>query len=244
MRPFGIVRTEALTLWLNTTGRELASYGDLSYDDFSFNNFECEWQRKSWEIFGDEWHVPHFCSLGDWGCNITDVLLDSRLDNLSFGVEPEQSFLYRYYTRFMLLTVEMINDFVDILLLAELSTGTKTDRKNSLSHAIADVNELTNLINSLCKHKADKADGGHIHFHNHHLPVWFEDCGLAHPFKAPISQDKAIQSAPDGIIVPSLVMLTQVIIDGYQTIDTHFEADANRFTAFCKRHGKNYVDPV
>ena len=238
---FGIVRNKALNLWLTGTRRKLTPHRNLRYDDFSFNDYECKWQQRSWSIHGDEWHVSHFCSLGEWASNITDTLDDVRFDMFTFQDEKDKSFLYRHYTRYMLIVLEMINDFVDMLKLAELNLGNKTQRKSSLS-SITDVNELTNLINSLCKHKADTRDGNHIHFHNHHLPIWFEDLGQPHSFQSPLSRFQAIQAHPDGILIPSIVDLTQIIIDAYKTLETHFMNDAAKFNVFASKYGTQYGD--
>jgi len=222
------------------TGRKLIQHRDMNHDDFSFNNYECKWQQNSWGIHGDNWHTPHFCSLGEWASNVTDMLDDRRFDKFTFQDDKDKALLYRHYTRFMLVILEMINDFVDMLILVELSTASKTQRKNSLSSVI-DVNELTNLINSLCKHKADKRDENHIHFHNHHLLLWFEDLGQQHPFKSPISRQKPIQVQPDGILIPSIVILTQLIIDGYETLDILFRDEPTKFSVFTAKYGAHYV---
>jgi hypothetical protein len=238
---FGYVRNKALNLWLTGTGRKLIPHRNLRYDDFSFNDYECKWQQLSWNINGDEWHVSHFCSLGEWASNITDILDDGRFDMFTFQNGKDKSFLYRHYTRYMLLVLEMINDFVDILKLADINLASKTQRKNSLS-TITDVNELTNFINSACKHKADERNGKHIHFHNHHLPIWFEDIQQPHPFHSPISRFQAIQVHPDGILIPSIVDLTQIIIDGYKVLDYHFLNAPNKFSEFASKHGAQYSE--
>lgn len=240
---FGVVRKRTLNLWLTNTGRKLVRHRNLHYDDFSFNDFECKWQQRSWAINGEEWHVPHFCSIGEWACNITDMLDDARLDAFTFQDEMDKPFLYRYYTRYMLVILEMINDFVDMLVLINPNSGNKTQRKNSLSLR-TNVNELTNFINSLCKHKADTRDGNHIHFHNHHLPIWFEDLGPNQSFQYPLSCCQAIQAHPDGILIPSLMVLTQVIIDGYKKLESCFVNDPTKFNTFTNKYGAPYTEPI
>lgn len=232
---FWMVRGAALQLWLNQTGRNVYRLEDgTPVDDYAYGHFECKWQLDAGRIMGDGWHVPYFCSLGDWAGNITDLLTDDRYDPLSFGTdEIQDQLLFRYYTRFMLVVSELITDFREFLKLTNLS-----DRKHSNSRlsSTLDIGNLLNYINSVCKHKVTQ-EGKHkddtkLHQCNHHLPLSFEDSGVQSGFNLPFHVKKAPTGIPDGIVVPALSSLVQVVLDGYCELDKGFQSDRQKFKDF------------
>jgi hypothetical protein len=209
--PFGSTRKSCLNEWLSQTGRKLIEYNGLRYDDFAEGEFECKWQLTAKELAhvdgNDKWHIPHFCSLGEWASNITDILTDDRFDDLSFIHLPDQEFLFRYFTRLLLVTSEMLTDFVDLL---KLITNATTPRKDISPN----VNKLFRFINNVNKHKVNN-----VHRCNNHLPFWFSDAGINN-FSNPLDLDHFNIDNPDGIVMPQLILLIQTVIDGYSAVDT------------------------
>jgi hypothetical protein len=117
---FGPIRTVALEHWLQGTGRKTLDFNGVTIDDYDSGNFECIWQNDARSIMGEKWHVPRFCSMGEWAGNITGILTDDRYDNLDFALifgdlKSSRQILFRYYTRFMLVVSELLTDFVVLL---------------------------------------------------------------------------------------------------------------------------------
>lgn len=254
---FASTRKKALDIWLKTTNRALhpKPYKGFHFDTFE-DAFECSWQRQSCAIKNNnDWHVPHFCSLGEWASNITDLLTDSRFDNLSFTNEQDIPFLYRHYTRFLLVVSEMINDFVDIMYLVCKPSDEKRiwqkSFKRDLVPKIGDANKLTQFINCTCKHKAGESPDGqsgkqktfipNLHHHNHHLPIGFEDSVTPFQFNSRISWQTPHPPQPDSIYMPSLVKVTQVVSGGYQFLDNYFRKHPKEFENFIES-GRTYND--
>lgn len=245
---FENIREYALwDVWALETNRELVTSDDPKYvnliRDIYWHSFECVWQNKAGDLKTDvNWHVPHFCSLGDWAGNITDLLTDIRYDRLSFTVPIDQEFLFRYYVRVLLIASEILADFEVILRDANLVEGSHTvkNRRKALSGRV-DVEQLMQYINAVCKHKSSQG----LHLHNHHLKYWFEDSNIACPFTNPISPAKTDfqgYDKPDGIVVPELAKIIMALTDGYAKLDELFERNPEEFAAFCIRVGDEYED--
>jgi len=168
-KTFRQTREDALLQWLKTTKREITiDSGKLLTDNLS-NAFECEWQGLAND------HVSLFCSLGEWGSNITDSLMDSRFDDYHFENEDESEVLFRYYTRMFLVISEMLTDFQDIYKKAESITDNKIARNYYFQSVLPENNTITqllNFINKICKHKTNN-----FHICNHHNEIRFEDAG-------------------------------------------------------------------
>jgi len=244
---FGSVREYILwRVWVGETNRELwtlqsEKYRGLIYDTYS-NSYECKWQANASELRSDlEWHVPHFCSLGDWARNITDILTDNRYDHLNFTDEEDQEFLFRYYTRLLLISSEILADFEQILIDVQVANSNQqATRRRSLSHNV-DIHQLMQYVNTVCKHK----NSSRLHYHNHHLKYWFEDSGDECRFEMPISVSRSsydLASSPDGITVPSLESIVCAVTDSYQTVDRLFLENPEKFNEFCLLVGSEYTD--
>lgn len=241
---FGEVRRAALAQWIRGTGRqpeilEDEKYGGLvQFDDIS-KSHECRWQGEARRIRGDkDYHVPHFCSLGEWSMNISDILCDTRYDRLEMATHGHAGFadhrmLFRHYTRLLLVISEMINDFVDI---EKAFLGNKSQGRGYLSNEL-NVNALMRFINNVCKHKAQSHKTG-IHFHNHHLPIWFEEVGPVPSWAKPIGLKSKSSEDANLIAVPRLSSLIQVVVDGYNKTDERIAAHPDEFREFCVSAGR------
>lgn len=144
-------------------------------DDYS-KSVLCKWQNQCRE---DNKHCSFLCSLGDWLDNISDVLHDDRFDSLSVEADEDfqnQDVLFRYYTRFLLLISEVIEDFVVLnQKLRDFDPKRKDMSARDLEFGVLKERELKDIseyINSVCKHKTEREN---VHVHNHHLVFRFED---------------------------------------------------------------------
>jgi hypothetical protein len=239
---FGSIRKTTLTFWLEKTERELKILGTpvsrIVIDDYSGGLFECQWQHQARTITNDtHWHVSHFCSLGDWASNITDMLTDARYDDLPFDFGAYGQILFRYYTRFLLVVSELIDDFAGLLTLMEGETS-KKDRRQDLSN-ILDGNKLSGFINSVCKHKAAPNQETKFHYCNHHLPIFFEDSGEICTFNNAITKIKFDISEPDGVVMPRLSDLVVLVMGGYQLINEVIQHESEPFEKFILKYGKS-----
>src|ERR1700678_3058593 len=97
---FKNVREQALNYWLEQTGRQRQEMSELFVT-------ECNWQNKFQVPDPDNGvHYSIFCSMGDWNTNITDMLEDTRYDELDLADLCDAGILFRYYTRFFLVVSE------------------------------------------------------------------------------------------------------------------------------------------
>jgi len=198
---FGVARENSLALWLNRTARELASIDNRPFSpvtvDLFANSFECRWQGLASKITNkNNWHVPHFCSLGEWASGVTDLLLQEHLDPLSFKVGVNLSedskqinhLLWRHYTRILLLVEQISGDLVSLR--REVTGENSNSIKKTLSKTITQ-DQLFGFINNICKHK-DNRNG--FHSHNQHLPLFFLDSNQSCHFNKPYSISKLTYS--------------------------------------------------
>ena len=220
---FGPIRLVSLDYWKDESHRTT----DAINDDITAS-IECKWQDRATLECGYE-HISIFCSLGDWASNISDLLKEESYDFYSFIDEEASQALYRYYTRFLLVASEIISDFEEIVRIVNDSDVKRS--RNFLSRRDGEVDSLLGFINSVCKHKVRK-----IHRCNHHLPIWFLDCDRENPYEKPISLSVLNLSDPDSILIPRLIDLLDIILDGYQRIDTLFESDEVKFAAICQQY--------
>ncbi len=240
---FRQVRESALDLWIQATGRSLIPLstipGVILIDSFE-TGFECGWQNDARAIMGnDDWHVSHFCSLGDWAGNVTDTLTDFRFDEVPIGYgDAFNQSLFRYYTRFMLVVSEMLTDFQD-LFMEVFNVKDRSVVRTKMSHATINVQDVFEYINSICKHKVGQQGSTSTNLHqcNHHLPFFFEDCGQPSTFTKPLSVGNLTETTPDGIIVPKLESLVWAVIRGYEALDNEIQNDHSKFAAFVSDKG-------
>lgn len=233
MTKFGPIRKAALQYWADQTGRQLTNIYNkpLLTDSFS-GAYECDWQNN---FSGG--HVNLFCSLGDWACNLTDLLKDDRYDNLDLDDDEEAIVLFRFYTRIMLITSELLTDFQDMYIQAENLTGNNT-RKNSAARTFYfpketpdRITKIFNYINHVCKHKTQ-----HIHLCNDHLPIYFEDSSKR---KRRLNYLSICDSNADGkkaILVPNLNYLIKSIIMCYRRTNSYFKKNRTNYFSLCLKY--------
>jgi hypothetical protein len=248
---FHDVRENACDAWIDGTGRiaYLATpHSDLVIDNYNSGYFECRWQIDAGTVMKSKnWHVPHFCSLGDWASNITDMLTDERYDPLSFGQNDAFDLaLFRYYTKFLLITSELLLDFAELLHLISGKTPEKCriELSDSKSTPKININELLKYINSSCKHKILPKNGEtKLHACNHHLPFYFEDSPTHGMLKKSVLKNLIRIGAtttilkPVGVLVPKLDYLVTVILHCYQCLDQEYQIGSKPFETFVNVHG-------
>jgi hypothetical protein len=231
MNLFGPIRKEALTYWAEQTGRELTDdRGNLLLTDSYKGAYECEWQNGY--AFG---HVNLFCSLGDWACNLTDLLKDNRFDNFDLDEEEQAEVMFRYYTRIMLVISELLTDFQDIYLhVKSLKPGRPN---NSIARAFYFPNEspdritrVLNYVNSTCKHKTQ-----HIHICNDHLPIHFEDSSHRIRGLKSISLSDPSSYGKSAILVPKLEYLIRTVLICYRRTNSYFKKNKSEYRSLCSR---------
>jgi hypothetical protein len=225
---FGEIRSRAFQYWEQSTGRNCQAVND----DIT-SAYECKWQDRATSEMNYN-HISIFCSLGEWANNISDVLQNDSYDYYDYLDEEHHKSLFRYYTRLMLIISEMLCDFEEIVQLLE-SLQTKKAR-DFLSIQSGDLDSVIGFINNVCKHKV-----GNYHLCNHHLPLWFEDCNKVFSFANPLCIKNIGFEHPDGILVPKLNYLIQVILNCYCRLDELFERETDKFKEICdKYNGASY----
>jgi len=229
---FGYFRKQTFLQWEQQTKRRC----HLVNDDIT-GSFECKWQDSATFDFGYE-HISIFCSLGEWANNISDILKDRSCDKFSFLNDDHRQALFRYYTRMMLIISEMLSDFDDIVQKTEPTRLKSKKAREFLSNRKGEVDSLFAFINNVCKHKV-----GGLHSSNHHLPIWFEDCRESSPFVKPISIEKFNVEHPDGILIPKLSYLVQVILQCYSQLDKLFEKETDKFKIICDKYNGQVIGP-
>lgn len=229
---FHSVRKQALQTWAGFTKRRITDeFGELLSDDFA-GAYECKWQKAH-----EGRHVNLFCSLGEWGSNITDLLKDSRFDYLDLTSEKDAKVVFRYYTRLMLVVSEMMTDFQDIYkCLEELPAKAKESNTAardfySQYHGKAIYQNVFTFINSVCKHKT-----GNLHSCNNHLPIYFEDAGNVAPATDYISLEKyEAEKKYTGILMPKLMVLINLLTASYHLLDVQFTKEPKKFEQLCHK---------
>lgn len=226
---FGYIRKQALSMWETNTNRDCRSVND----DIT-GSFECKWQDRATQQLGYE-HISIFCSLGEWANNISDILKDENFDYYDYLNDEDCQALFRYYTRLLLIVSEILCDFEDII--QKIGTPQSKNARNILSSSKGDLDSLLYYINRVCKHKVTG-----LHRCNHHLPIWFEDCAQSNPFVKPVSIRDLDFTQPDGILVPKLGRIIEIILYCYQQLDELFEKDSNKFKLICDEYnGFSYL---
>ncbi|HEV7332340.1 MAG TPA: hypothetical protein VGN63_14985 [Flavisolibacter sp.] len=231
MMRFHEIRRRALESWAGVTGRKIADeIGELASDNFA-GAFECKWQNA----YQDK-HVNLFCSLGEWGCNITDILRENRYDYLDLTDESEAKILFRYYSRFLLVLSEMLTDFQDIYIhLEKLQPSRKSNEAARQFYSQwygKDIyTEVLNFINCVCKHKTQ-----HIHSCNNHNKIIFEDAGVVSlEYNYVRMGDCTTAIHKNAILVPYLHSFTNLLASSYHLLDEHFRRNQTKFEELCEK---------
>lgn len=246
---FKSYRKEALERWLNDTRRIR-----VKTEDDCESAFECDWQNQFKPVDANSTiHFSIFCSIADWNTNITDYLDDKRFDKLNLLNTGDSEILYRYYSRILLTTSEIMTDFQDMLSIlrhGQLIKNQQLRNEKSTSRILLDkytspgnTNNLFNYINKICKHKATN-----IHGCNHHLKIVFEDYNnnqntrtirinnIERYFPRDANQTPI---EPEVIEMMSLKRILDTIIGGYKVVDEEFKSDIPRFETFSELYKGN-----
>lgn len=248
---FSKIRRDALTHWKSRSRRVFKVT-----DNFS-NSIECEWQNKSLTL--GYHHISIFCSVGQFVSHVTDLLRDYRYDKYEFDRDENvNEILFRYYSRLLLITSEILTDFQDLYILADNKLSTKQlgglrgkDLKDKQDKARTELSTNSNkvqllldYINKVCKHKTSN-----IHLCDNHIKYLFLDYHTnVKKYKKRIelgnirnytSYDPATfkrHVKPDFIVVPSLIYVIDTIVNGYASLDNLFEKDKSKFRFICDHY--------
>jgi hypothetical protein len=231
MTKFGSIRKITLNYWAEQTGREVMDdFGKPLLTDSFSGAYECDWQNNY-----NSGHVNLFCSLGDWACNLTDLLKDNRFDNLDLDNKEESIVLFRFYTRIMLITSELLTDFQDIYANAENLSGSNRKqiaRKFYFPYETPSrITKILEYINHTCKHKTQ-----HIHLCNNHLPLYFEDSYERKKRLNYISISDSSVVGKNAIQIPKLDYLIRAILTCYRKINTYFRKNKTNYLLLCQRY--------
>lgn len=224
------IRKNALEIWSAVTGRVIFDeLGELSNDNFS-GAYECKWQNSF-----EGSHVNLFCSLGDWACNLTDLLKETKYDKLFFKDPEEAKVVFRYYTRILLIVSEMLTDFQDIYLQAENLHLKKKQVARTYYSRFSKVDEYTRMfdfINCICKHKTQ-----HLHQCNNHSKIIFEDVGSV-PLNLKYIRlgDTNTSTEKDAILVPELSKIIGLVTVSYSILDIYFNSNKEKFKSLCEKY--------
>lgn len=251
MTTYSNKRKEALKHWKSRSKRVFKVT-----DNFS-NSIECNWQKSAFALGYN--HISIFCSIGQFASHITDLLRDNRFDKYEFDQsEDVNELIFRYYSRILLITSEILTDFQDLYIIADQKLTTKrlggiqgtplrtyqdTARQN-LSNGTKNIKYLLDYINKICKHKTSN-----FHICNHHIAYLFDDfhkdiknkkkkieLGKINEFISYDSQTLEKHKKPNFIVVPKLHFIIDIIIDGYKVLDDLFNNDQSKFEFICKHY--------
>lgn len=227
VKSFKDTRIEALQYWLDATNRKRYRRSDIVR-----STFECKWQNTK---ISDDEHVSIFCSMGSFTTNITDLLTDKRFDYCTFDGHDE--ILFRFYTRILLVTSEVLTDFQDILIEIKLAKSKDPAREmlQNANHSFK-IQDLFDYVNKVCKHKVSN-----LHLKNHHAKIIFCDDPIFERKEKSlhISNVKEClkqRGTIDFIELPKLLHIMDVIIDGYKSLDKIFNHDKDKFESFCSKY--------
>jgi hypothetical protein len=228
MTRFKGIREAALEYWAAETGREIRDQnGALLLTDDFVGAYECDWQNGY-----RQGHVHLFYSLGDWACNLTDMLKDDRFDELDLENEAHAQVLFRHYTRILLIISELLTDFQDTYIHAAQLTGNR-QVKNQAARAFYfpttdRINQVLNYINHVCKHKTQ-----HLHTCNNHLPIHFSDAQARLPRLDYLSLEDSDAPGKNAVKVPELMFLIQTVIICYRRLNSYFRQNRANYRQFC-----------
>jgi hypothetical protein len=227
MTLFGPIRESALEYWSNKTRRTVTNAeGTYNLTDSYQGAYECDWQNNS-----GTGHVNLFCSLGDWGCNLSDMLKDTRYDTFDLDDTEQGQVIYRYFTRIMLIVSELLTDFQDIYIKAKNFTGNAANQKARSFYFPRDnrITTILNYINRTCKHKTNN-----IHVCNNHFPIVFEDSVKRRSRNfSYLSMSNSVTTGKTAILVPKLEFLVISIVHCYRKLNNYFKTNKAEFNALC-----------
>jgi len=251
MTTYSNLRKDALKHWKSRSKRVFKVT-----DNFS-NSFECSWQNAAFDLGYN--HISIFCSIGQFGSHITDLLRDYRFDKYEFDQSDEiNELIFRYYSRILLITSEILTDFQDLYIIADQKLTTKQlggiqgttlrshqdAARQNLANGTMNIKDLLDYINKICKHKTSN-----FHICNHHIDYLFDDFHKNIKSKKKRIELRSINqftaydnltlkkhSKPNFIVVPKLHFIIDLIIDGYKVLDDLFNNDKTKFEFICKHY--------
>lgn len=92
MTDYSNIRKDALKHWKSRSKRVFKVT-----DNFS-NSIECSWQNAAFGLGYN--HISIFCSIGQFGSHITDLLRDYRFDKYELDQSEDiNELIFRYYSR-------------------------------------------------------------------------------------------------------------------------------------------------
>ncbi len=211
---FGVARKSAKRLWLEQTKRR--RYINDRYRD----SFECQWQLT---YCPDEKHNSWYCSIGEWNTHITDLLCDDRYDKFDYSVKRHQEALFRWYTRFLLVSSEILTDFEDFY--KKVSGEKQNAARSHLSSGKLSFtfSQLFAFINNICKHKSGESISAY-HTLNHHRNYDFADFDSHRTSHVVTVGDFSASNDSNSLIqMPRLDEIIWQILYCYATIDTYLQ---------------------
>jgi hypothetical protein len=210
---FKKIRKDCLKYWKKETKRK------RSINDNVRDSIECLWQNKY--VSSNDMHNSIYCSIAEWNTHISDLLGDSRLDKLKFTRVKDSQSIFRFYTRVLLISSEILTDFQDFLILFEGINQKKArkllyDNSNEFS-----FQELIDFINYICKHKIGHDKYQKYHFYNQHIIYHFKDSGLpCVSKKISIKNVKTIKvTGGECLEIPLLRSIIKQIVFAYSVVD-------------------------
>jgi hypothetical protein len=118
MTEYSKIRKSVLAHW------KIRSKRVFKVTDNIINSVECTWQNKALDLGYN--HISIFCSIGQFVSHITDLLRDYRYDKYDYDQSDETNeLLFRYYSRILLITSEILTDFQDLYIIADEKITTK-----------------------------------------------------------------------------------------------------------------------
>ncbi|MBK9049323.1 MAG: hypothetical protein IPL74_22485 [Bacteroidetes bacterium] len=218
MKDFKKTRIAARNYWLKSTKRK------RYINDITFSSLECEWQNL---YVSNGFHNSFYCSLGEWNSHITDILSEETYDKYDFKTPRYNQALFRYYTRLLLISSEILTDFQDFLILLTGDKQKHVRTKLSISPHNFTCQELFTFINNICKHKAGEIKKFKYHCLNHHINYIFNDSILKHT--QPTVNINNIESITlvgnEKIEVPKLEDILKQIINCYSVLDNYLKSN-------------------
>lgn len=251
MTHYSTIRKSALKHWQFCSKRVFKVT-----DNFS-DSIECTWQNAASDLGYN--HISIFCSIGQFGSHITDLLRDHRFDKYEYDQSEEiNELIFRYYTRILLIASEIFTDFQDLYIIADKKLTTKQlggtqkttlrnyqdSARQNLANGTKNIEDLLDFINKICKHKTSN-----FHICNHHIKYLFEDfhknikskkkrieLGNINQFTSYDDETLTKHNKPSFIVVPRLTFVIDLISDGYKVLDGLFNNDKTKFEFICKHY--------
>ena len=176
--------------------------------------------------YGVNAHLALFCNLGDWGSQISDLLLDTSNDEVNLTNGDTARKLFRYYTRLMLIIAELVADIAELATVLEGQT--KGNRKS-----IKDGDELIAFVNNFVKHKKNNS-----YCHDHHLPIVFADTHNESATTEDVTFGQLSAENSKRFFIPKLKSIVEIALASEKKLIEVLEPDKNFEKIFKVYKGK------